>query len=100
MSLNRYAARTDANQKAIIAGLQAAGCVVWVIRVPVDLLVGVNVLEPGKARWLPMEIKSSAKAAKRPTKLQREFMSTAGYLPHAYVSDVEGALRAVLAISE
>lgn len=38
MSLNRYDARTDANQPQIIDALEAAGCDVCIIKWPVDLL--------------------------------------------------------------
>ena len=95
MSLNRYAARTDANQGDIVEALRDAGCVVWVIKWPVDLLVGVNVSAPMQAKWLPVEVKAGAKKARQLTDDQREFIRTAGYLPVAVVTDVESALRAV-----
>jgi hypothetical protein len=40
MSLPRYAAKVDANQKEIVDALKAIGCDVEVIGRPVDLLVG------------------------------------------------------------
>ena len=63
----RQAARVDANQSPIIAGLRKAGCTVEVIGKPLDLLVGragLNYLlevknasgrdqiEPGQAKFL------------------------------------------------
>ena len=36
----RRAARVDANQEQIVSVLRAAGAVVWIIGLPVDLLVG------------------------------------------------------------
>ena len=58
MSIQRWAAKPDGNQAAIVAALRKAGCLVYPIRRPVDLMVGV----PGDFRddgpeWLPMEIK-------------------------------------------
>ena len=42
MSLNRYAAKVDANQAEIVSALKSAGCTVYEVRKPVDLLVGRN----------------------------------------------------------
>ena len=39
MSLNRHAARTDANQVGIVKALRAIGCQVIYIKWPVDLVV-------------------------------------------------------------
>lgn len=39
MSLNRYAAKTDASQGEIVMALRQAGVDVWVIGWPVDLLL-------------------------------------------------------------
>jgi hypothetical protein len=61
----RHAARVDANQQAIVAALRAAGCYVWIIGLPVDLLVGYK-------NWtFLMEIKTTSK--KRLTGLQADF---------------------------
>lgn len=40
MSIKRWAAKADRNQSEIVAGLRAAGCSVFPIGSPVDLLVG------------------------------------------------------------
>jgi hypothetical protein len=94
MTLNRYAARTDANQAQIIKALEAAGCVVWVIRQPVDLLVG------RCSKTLLMEVKDGSKppSRRKTTKVQTSFLSTWNGGPVAVVTDVESALRAVRAI--
>jgi len=61
----RHAARVDANQQAIVAALRDAGCYVWIIGLPVDLLVGYQ-----QHTYL-MEIKTTSK--KRLTGLQADF---------------------------
>ena len=40
MTMPRYAASADLNQKEIIHALKKIGCEVWIIGRPVDLLVG------------------------------------------------------------
>jgi hypothetical protein len=66
----RRAARTDANQQAIVDALRAAGASVEVIGKPVDLLVGY------RGRNLLVECKDGQKTpGNRPlTKAQREFI--------------------------
>jgi len=61
----RHAARVDANQQAIVSALRAAGCYVWIIGLPVDLLVGY------KGHTFLMEIKTTSK--KCLTGLQADF---------------------------
>jgi hypothetical protein len=94
MTLNRYAARTDANQAQIVKALEAAGCVVWVIRQPVDLLVGRG------SRTLLMEVKDGSKppSRRKTTPVQTSFLATWNGGPVAVVTDVESALRAVKAM--
>ena len=79
----RYAARLDGNQAAIVEALRAAGCYVWVIGLPVDLLVGVG----GKTALV--EIKT---AKGRHTALQADFMQHWKGGTVATIRDVEGAL--------
>ncbi len=79
----RRAARVDANQAAIVETLRAAGCVVWVLGLPVDLLVG----KSGKT--VLVEVKT---AKGRFTELQQGFMGTWTGGPVATIRDVEGAL--------
>ncbi len=97
MSINRYAARTDSNQAEIVAALRAAGCSVWIIGLPVDLLVGNN------GKTLCVEVKRmTGKLVPKPTKhtkLQREFMMSWTGGPVATVTDAESALRAVGAMA-
>lgn len=42
MSLKRWDARRDAGEKAIRQALEAAGCIVWQLDQPADLLVGLG----------------------------------------------------------
>lgn len=58
MSIKRWATRKDAVQKDIIAALEAAGCEVWVIEQPIDLLTLY------RGRWMPMECKTPQKNGK------------------------------------
>jgi hypothetical protein len=83
----RRAARVDANQDAIVSALRAAGCYVWILGLPVDLLVG-----RGKQTWL-IEVKRDTKA--RHTKLQKDFIQnwTGGQFFTVY--GPEDALRAI-----
>lgn len=94
MTLNRYAAKADANQPEIVAALRQAGFVVWHIKWPVDLLVGCG------SAWLPMEIKDGQKppSARKLTEDQELFLATGGG-PISVVTDAEGAVRAARAIA-
>ena len=89
----RHAARVDATQAEIVAALRAAGCSVWVVGLPVDLLVG----KSGQT-WL-MECKTlTGKRKPKPAKytdLQTGFMATWRGGPVVTVTDAEGALRAI-----
>lgn len=42
MSLNRYAARRDANEPAIVEALEKIGCSVFLMKEPCDLACGVR----------------------------------------------------------
>ena len=89
----RRAARTDANQAAIVAAMRAAGASVWAIGLPVDLVVGVA----GKTALVEVKTlvgKRAPKAAKY-TPLQLDFMATGRGGPVALITDVDGALRMV-----
>ena len=92
MSINRYAARIDANKLAIVDALRAAGCTVYDAKQPVDLIVG------GDDRWtLLLEIKNPKQppSKRKHTKAQAAFLATWRGGPVVTVMDVEGALRAV-----
>ena len=86
----RYAARVDANQEQIVSALRAAGAFVWVLKLPVDLLVGY------KNYTILVEVKDGEK--KKLTKLQREFFDnwTGGTL--CRVDSAEAALRMIKVI--
>ena len=97
----RRAARVDATQAEIVAALRAAGCSVWIIGLPVDLLVGV----PGSPGiTLLMEVKTlTGKRDPKParyTSLQRDFMARWRGGTVVTVTDAEGALRAVRVVTD
>lgn len=83
----RYAARVDANQAQIVSALRGAGCYVYVIGRPVDLLVGY------KNHTFLVEIKDGP--SKRLTTLQQEFFKnwTGGTL--CRIDGPEAALRMI-----
>ena len=83
----RYAARVDANQQQIVSALRGAGCYVYVIGLPVDLLVGY------KNHTFLVEIKDGP--SKRLTKLQQDFFEnwTGGTL--CRIDGPEAALRMI-----
>ena len=89
MSINRYAARTDANKTAIVEAFIAEGCSVYDLRQPVDLLVGINLMT------MLVECKDGSKppSARKHTTVQAKFMSTWRGGPVATVTDVDGARR-------
>lgn len=82
----RRAARVDATQAAIVSALRAAGCQVWIIGLPVDLLAGKN------GNTVLVEVKT---AKGKYTPLQEAFMAEWTGGPVATVRDVEGALTLV-----
>ena len=53
MSLNRYAAKRDANEPEIVAALRDAGYIVCLLKEPLDLLVG----RRGNPNWALLEVK-------------------------------------------
>jgi hypothetical protein len=79
----RRAARVDENQAAIVSALRAAGCSVWIIGLPVDLLVGKS------QQTVLVEIKT-AKGTYTP--LQEGFMGTWKGGAVATIRDVDAAL--------
>ena len=83
----RRAARVDANQEQIISVLRAAGAVVWIIGLPVDLLVGY------KNHTFLVEIKTDSK--KRFTKLQTDFFENWSGGTLARIDNPEAALRMI-----
>lgn len=87
----RTAARPDANQAAIVRALEAVGCSVYVIGLPVDLLVG------RAGQTLVLEVKDGSKppSRRKHTDIQRDFFATWRGGPVATVDSVDAALRAV-----
>jgi hypothetical protein len=83
----RRAARVDANQDQIVSVLRAAGAVVWIIGLPVDLLVGY------KNHTFLVEVKTDSK--KRLTKLQAEFFENWCGGTLARIDSPEAALRMI-----
>jgi hypothetical protein len=83
----RRAARVDANQEQIVSVLRAAGAVVWIIGLPVDLLVGY------KNHTFLVEIKTDSK--KRLTKLQKDFFENWSGGTLCRIDNPEAALRMI-----
>jgi hypothetical protein len=83
----RRAARVDANQIQIVSALRAAGAVVWIIGLPVDLLVGF------KNHTFLVEIKTDSK--KRLTGLQADFFENWSGSTLARIDSPEAALRMI-----
>jgi hypothetical protein len=83
----RRAARVDANQEQIISALRAAGAMVWIIGLPVDLLVGF------KNHTFLVEIKTDSK--KRLTGLQADFFENWSGSTLARIDSPEAALRMI-----
>lgn len=79
----RHAARSDANQTQIVDAFRSAGASVYVIKLPVDIIVGYA----GKTALV--EIKTSAG---KYTELQRNFMAGWKGGTVATIRDVGGAL--------
>lgn len=93
MSIYRRAARNDANQAAVIEALESIGCLVYVIRQPVDLIVGY------RGKWIPCEVKNGAKAPSarslRDSQEKFAFFSEAHGLPFLVLTSPEQAVLAV-----
>lgn len=83
----RYAARKDANEKAIVSALKLAGAYVWVIGLPVDLLVGF------KGHTFLVEVKDGPR--KRLTALQDDFFKNWPGSTLARIDGPEAALRMI-----
>ena len=93
MSLNRYATRQDSNQGEIVEYLRKAGATVYILKVPVDILVGHN------KQTALVEIKSlkTAYGRKGMNANQKSFMGTWTGGTVATINDIEGA-RTLLAL--
>ena len=90
MTLNRYAKRVDSNQVEIVAALRKAGCRVWVLSKPFDLLVGL------RGRFTVLEVKATKRVRKDQQHQTDEIHDCqACGLPVHRVESVEQALAAV-----
>ncbi len=89
MSIRRWAAKVDANQKEIVKALEAVGVQVWPIRLPCDLLCLSN-----GAYWV-IEIKNPD-GKNTETKGQRELREDAqsNGAPYFLIRSVDEALAA------
>jgi hypothetical protein len=83
----RYAARVDKNQQDVVKALRDAGCYVYVIGLPVDLLVGYN-----NHTYL-VEIKDGPKKAL--TRLQQDFFGNWSGGTLCRIDGPEAALRMI-----
>lgn len=85
----RYAARVDANQDAVVSALRAAGASVYILKLPVDLLVG----HVGKTALVEVKDPNSSYGRKGLNENQRKFKEgwMGGTL--AVVDGPEAALR-------
>lgn len=83
----RRAARTDANKQEIVDFLRAAGCSVYDLKQPVDLLIGKH------NRTVLCELKDGRKppSAQRFTKAQESFLATWRGGAVVTIRDIEGA---------
>lgn len=74
MSLNRYDAKVDRSQAAIVRGLAQAGVQVFVIRTPCDLLCYLQ------GRWRTLEVKTPTRRGRPPKRYdqnaQQEFLAS------------------------
>lgn len=86
MSLHRRAAKRDAIEPEIIQALRSAGCRVWQLSKPFDLLCGLS------GRFVVLEVKTGKG---RLTDAQEGDLARAHGLPVYVVRSVEDALQAV-----
>lgn len=83
----RYAARVDANQEQIVSALRAAGAYVFILKLPVDLLVGFN----NKTALVEVKDPNSAYGKKGLNANQRKFQEEWNGGTLAMVDSVEAA---------
>ena len=92
--MTRYALRKDANEPAVVEALRAAGAVVTVIGLPVDLLVA-YVDSGGHKRFAFFEVKNEDKvpSARKKTDVQNAFFERHPGWPVCLVDSPQTALR-------
>lgn len=84
-----YAARVDENQGEIIDALREAGASVYIIKLPVDLIVGYK----GKTMLVEIKSQKTAYGRKGPNKNQAAFMRTWEGGSVAMINSVDAALN-------
>jgi hypothetical protein len=88
----RFAARTDGNKKEVVAALEAVGCTVYDLKMPVDLMVW----SPSMHQIILIELKDGAKSPsrRRHTSAQARFIEE--WPGKVYTcKDIDEALQAV-----
>ncbi len=92
--MTRYALRRDANESPVVDALRAAGAVVTIIGLPVDLLVG-YVDSAGVKRFAFFEVKDGGKvpSARKKTEVQEAFFAKHPGWPVCLVDSPEVALK-------
>ena len=102
MSIQRWAAKPDSNRAEIVAALRKAGCVVYDIRRPVDLLVGYQSNWMGGYAPVTMLVEIKREPGKRGgtshakhTEAQLAFLKSWNGGPVATVDSPVAALRAI-----
>ena len=89
--MTRYAARVDANQADIVKALRALGATVYVLKLPVDLLVGIN----GRTALVEVKDPNSAYGRRGLNPNQQAFATTWNGGTLALVDSVEAAQRLI-----
>lgn len=91
MSATRYAARVDGNQADIVKALRSLGASVYVLKLPVDLLVGIN----GKTALVEVKDPNSAYGRRGLNPNQQAFSATWCGGTVALVDSIEAARRLI-----
>lgn len=85
----RHAARVDANQAEVVAYLRAQGASVYLVKLPVDLLVGFN----GKTALVEVKNPNSAYGKKGANPNQADWMASWQGGTVALVDGIDAAAR-------
>ena len=92
----RYAARVDGNQAEIVAALRASGASVFVLKLPVDLLVGYA----GKTALVEIKDRSSAYGRKGLNEKQSAFLRGWNGGTVALIDSVDAAQTLIRCMSD
>ena len=87
----RYAARTDGNQSEIVEAMRAVGASVYVLKLPVDLMVGYN----NRTSLVEIKDPSTPYGKKGANANQAKFMATWNGGAVALIDSVEAAMRLI-----